>query len=387
LRFEESARSGAAQPVVLAAFEIRTLGLLAARLSCDDHAPPTRLRRNTRIEKICNCSPLRARHYSPFWGKEQLMRPIRNARMRSRALRIAIDALESRRLLSAPEATLTLYGTAAADDITLNFVGGSFEYTLNGTTSYYPSDGVTLVQINALAGGDWINIERNGGVATDIYGGDSADEIHLSYYQENLSNVPGYCRVYGGGGLDVLTAWDRAAGAATYGVNWIDVTRPGFGGVLYGGDVEDLGLYTSTSGSTVNVASTYSATDLRLFVSGTSNVVRLGDTGNGVQGIVSAVGITGLGGGTTDLVVDNTGDGDARNVNLDIEPDNYALLNGLAQRRGRRCHDHHRNGGGHGQCQRNSRQSVSRQRRRHRSRQRRHIRLGFEPDLQHAAHR
>lgn len=255
---------------------------------------------------------------------------------RSRLLRrAATETLESRRLLAAdlgePESVLALYGTAAADVITLDVAGGQFQFTLNGATTAHSMSGVTTVEIYGLAGNDWINVERNGGAQAYVYGGDGADAIHLAWGSENLSNVAGYSYAYGGADLDSVTAWDRNVPAdQTYTLDYLALNRAGFGGMLYGSDVESLLLLPTLRSATTNIPSTDAATRVRVQNAGSTDVVNIGNTTTGVQSIAGQVWLENPDGGTVDVNITDAGDAVARTAAIDYDPDGYTSLNGLA---------------------------------------------------------
>lgn len=137
---------------------------------------------------------------------------------RSALCRATAEPLERRRLLSldAPEAVATFDGGPLDDTITLDYVGDVLVVEVSGQTWNLVPSQLTGIVLNGLGGNDWINIERNAGVPVIVNGGAGDDTVHLSCWAENLGNLPGEVRVFGGGEADRTVAWDRGSTPRTH---------------------------------------------------------------------------------------------------------------------------------------------------------------------------
>lgn len=250
---------------------------------------------------------------------------------RSALCRATAEPLERRRLLSldAPEAVATFDGGPLADTITLDYVGDVLVVEVSGQTWNLVPSQLTGIVLNGLGGNDWINIERNAGVPVTVNGGAGDDTVHLSYWAENLGNLPGELRVFGGSEADRTAAWDRGSTPRTHTFDSAWLRRTGFGGVFYGADVETFDLYNGTGGDTTLIPSTWPTTTFHLFSSGGSDRVEIANASVGLNDVTGPIQVLPSAGQTT-VWISDAGNLTGKTATLQRQPSGYERLSGLS---------------------------------------------------------
>jgi hypothetical protein len=227
---------------------------------------------------------------------------------------------------------LDVEGTTGNDLIVLDMSGGSISATVNGVTQFFASFITAGIFVNGGNGNDIIRIENNGGIFTTVNAGDGDDFVDFSFAARNLSNIPGQTYVFGNSGTDSIFMYDNANGFNDfYDITLLDVNRFGFGGMVYGADVENLTLTCGAGVNAVNVASTYFATNTFINNAGSADTVNVGDA-SGVQDIGGFLQIQNNPSFST-VNINDTGDFTARTINHSTVSDGtftYGYVTGMA---------------------------------------------------------
>jgi hypothetical protein len=118
----------------------------------------------------------------------------------------------------------------------------------------------------------------------------------------------------------------------TYTIDAAEVNRPFFGGMFYGADVENLTVWAGTPVNTVNIPSTYFATNTFLNNAGGNDIVNIGEAADGVQSIGGYLQIQNDPAFSV-ITVNDTGDTAARTATqntVTLGTDPYGRIGGLA---------------------------------------------------------
>lgn len=226
--------------------------------------------------------------------------------------------------------TLYLSGTEGNDLIYVKRNGGYFQVERDGLVAYAPIAGISYIEVRGRGGNDILRLENNAGLTTYLYGGEGDDYTDFSFDARNLDNIGGYTYAYGGNGSDSIFVYDdNNTIGDTYEFDYIDLTRPFFGGAFYGSDVELMLLVAGSAVNTVNIPSTYSATTFALNNSGGADIVNIGNATNGVQSIVSPVFIENNPSFTT-LNINDSANTTARSAYIEFSGTQWEYLNGLS---------------------------------------------------------
>ena len=228
--------------------------------------------------------------------------------------------------------TMFISGTAGANTITLNVIGGQIMASSSGLGSFARSAaGVSRIVINGRGGNDVIRVESNGGIATEVNAGAGDDFIDFSFGFRDLDNITGNTNVSGGAGNDRISIFDHNnAPASTYTITSARFDRPGWGGFFYAADVESESLVTGTAADTVNVLSTFANQPVILNSNGGNDVVNIGNGSNGMQSIGAWVQVNNTPAFTT-LNLNDAASTVARTAYVDsIYAAGYTFIGGLA---------------------------------------------------------
>jgi hypothetical protein len=149
-----------------------------------------------------------------------------------------------------------------------------------------PAASVSSISVQAGLGNDIVRIENNAGKPTNVDGGPGDDFTDFSFNNRFWDSIQGFSNVFGGTGTDSIFMYDNNnSNPDTYTIDLAQVNRPFFGGMFYGADVENLTVWAGSPVNTVNIPSTYFATNTFLNNSGGNDVVNVGQPSNGVQSV------------------------------------------------------------------------------------------------------
>ena len=124
----------------------------------------------------------------------------------SSAVQPIIEAMEERRLLSASleAGVLTVEGTPANDVITVNVTPGRIQVNVNGEKKNFKTKGVKLIEVDAGAGNDKVQLGSKVRIAARILGEAGNDTILGGRGNDQLSGGLGDDELRGGAGNDAL---------------------------------------------------------------------------------------------------------------------------------------------------------------------------------------
>jgi hypothetical protein len=168
---------------------------------------------------------------------------------------------------------VTVNGGAGNDTVTLwddlSATGRGYSITSTQVTGGFGGltySGLTGLFVNGGGGNDWFDVgSALAATPVTINAGAGDDELHLSYWPENLNTVAGAVTFNGGAGSDSIVFWDNQnTGSDTYTITSTAITRPSFGGLTYSNTASIL-LFGQTGNNTFNVNSTHPSTALTLY--------------------------------------------------------------------------------------------------------------------------
>ena len=184
------------------------------------------------------------------------LRSVRRNTAMTAAVRCAVEALESRQLLSVTlgeDGVLTVMGTEVADTIRVRPAKSpeQFRVVVNGEAAVFARADVSRIEIHALGGDDDVTAFESGGkidIPMLIFGGEGDDILAGGSASDTIYGGPGNDRIYGLGGDDLLVGGngdDTLIGGfgndTLLGGNGNDVLTPGEGeNVVKGGAGDDL---------------------------------------------------------------------------------------------------------------------------------------------------
>jgi hypothetical protein len=166
------------------------------------------------------------------------------------------------------------------DVITIDAAGADLRVNVNGVVARFAASSVTAIDVRSGGGADTINVEYlpAGLAAATVDAGAENDVINLAPVGGFLDALASALSVAGGDGSDQLNVNDRNDGYGdSYTVEATGVSRPYFGGVSAGGDVEGVALSAGNAANAITVRGTAAGVRTAVDAGGGDDAITVGD--------------------------------------------------------------------------------------------------------------
>jgi hypothetical protein len=152
--------------------------------------------------------------------------------------------------------TVTIFDSNGSGTHTYTLLAGTFDKTDFSLLTYGTVESFTL---QANVSNNTINIESlDPGMSCLVHGNGGNDTFNLALASSQLNSLPSPITINGGAGIDQILLFDGSnSGGAAYTVTSNQITRPGFGGLTYGGSNANESAFVSagTGNDTFDVQS------------------------------------------------------------------------------------------------------------------------------------